>query len=153
MSIGKKAAGTPTSPAQDHPESTTGEWCVRVSVSVAENVPAPILRTWIVVETFARDDSECWPGNKALAARLGMTIRGAQLAIESLDDHGILIIKRPGGNRRIIAMMRRTFGQMTRVEWQTLAARAERIAAGRAAVATAKKAERKAHRPKIRIVG
>lgn len=149
VNIGKKAGGAPP----PEPESTPGEWCVRVSESVAENVPATILRTWIIVEGFCRGRADCWPGNKALAARLGVKVRAAQLAIESLEDHGIAERRPMPGNRRSIFLVRRTAEPMAKVEWKALAERADRRAAGRVALAAERKAERKRHKPSIRIVG
>jgi hypothetical protein len=145
MSIGKS---DPDLEGQDRP----CEWCVRVSQSVAENVPASILRAWIIVESFTRDQASCWPGNRALAARLGVKIRAAQLAVESLEDHGIAERRPMPGNRRAIYLIRRTSDPMAGVEWKALANRAGNRASGRVALAVAAKAERKAHRPKIRIV-
>jgi hypothetical protein len=153
MSIGKKAAGAPPSPAQNHPESSAGEWCVRVSISVLENVPAPILRNWMIVEGFARDQPECWPSNKALAARFGVKVRYAKYIIESLEDHGVIVRRLMPGNRRTIVMARRTATGLSATEWAGMVKLAERRAAGRVALAAHQKAERKAHRPKIRIVG
>src|SRR4051812_3733555 len=87
MSIGRKPARAST--RTEGGDAAPAEWCVRVSLSVAELVPAALLRTWIVVEGFARDQPSCWPGNKALAARLGTKVRAAQMAVEALEDHGI----------------------------------------------------------------
>jgi DNA-binding MarR family transcriptional regulator len=132
--------------------SGPAEWCVPVCVSVAEHVPSAILRTWIVVETFARGQAACWPSNKALAARLGVKPRAAQRAVDVLEDHGIAQRRPMPGNRRSIVLIRRTSQPMAAVEWRALADRAERLATGRVALAAARKAERKVHRPKIRIV-
>jgi hypothetical protein len=148
VKIGKEAGSASTPPAEYAPV-----WCVRVSMSVAELVPAAILRSWIVVETFARDQRSCWPGNRALAARLGTKIRAAQMAIEALEDHGLVERRPMPGNRRSIYLIRRTAEPMAAIEWKALAERADRRAAGRAAVAAVAKAEKRAHRPKIRIVG
>lgn len=148
MNIDRKGGGTPPPEAD-----SAGEWCVRVSLSVAENVPPALLRTWIIVEGFCREKASCWPGNKALAARLGVKLRAAQLAVEAIEDHGIAERIPLPGNRRSISLIRRTAGPMSALEWKALAERADRRAAGRVALAAAKKAERKAHRPKIRIVG
>jgi hypothetical protein len=147
MRIGNRDGEAPP-PPEDRPE-----WHVRVCVSVAEHVPAPILRAWIIVESFARDQSSCWPGNKILSARFGVKIRACQYVVENLEDHGIVERRPMPGNRRSIFLIRRTWQPITSHEWNSLADRAARRAAGRAALAAQKKVERKAHRPKIRIVG
>lgn len=147
---------TPTKPVSAGPPAALDparEWHVRVSIGVIENVPADVLKAWIAVESFARAAAECWPGNAALAARMGITIRPAQSALDRLEDLGIVVRRRIGGNRRVLAMVRRTAGELSAAEWAAMSDRAARLAAGRQALTTAKAAERKRHQPKIRIVG
>jgi hypothetical protein len=148
MNIGKSPGKSSPLPPNSSPE----EWHVRVSVSVAENVPASILRTWIILESFARDQPACWPGNRALAARLGVKLRAATYAIEALEDHGIAERRQLPGNRRSIFLIRRTFGPMERVEWKALESRADRRAEGRSALAKAKTVERRRYKPPVKIV-
>jgi hypothetical protein len=148
MKIGNGAGCTSSSVRPESPE-----WCVRVSLSVAENVPAALLRTWIVVEGFCRDKPSCWPGNRAIAARLGVKIRATQDALQALEDHGIAERRPLPGNRRHIFLIRRTADPMPSVEWNSLADRAARRSAGRVALASERKAKRKVHKPSIRIVG
>jgi hypothetical protein len=129
------------------------EWCVRVAISVADLVPAALLRAWIVVEGFCRDQPSCWPGNKALAARLGVgTVRAAQAVLEQLEDYGLAERRQLEGNRRVIVLIRRTAEPLTAAEWRALVERAERRAAGRSALAAEKKAKRAA-RPRLKVVG
>ncbi len=156
MSIGKKPKGAPAPTAKDKPESPPpahGEWCVPVAGSVIENVPMAILRNWMIVEGFARDQPECWPSNKAVAARMGVNRRASQLAIEALEDHGIVVRKLMPGNHRSMLLVRRTSQSLSAAEWKTMAERAERRAAGRIALAKAERAERKRYKPPTRIVG
>jgi hypothetical protein len=148
MKIGRAAVQA----SPERPEST-GEWYVRVSTSVVRNVPADILRYWIVLETFAREKPECWPGNRALAAEFGVKLRQAKYIVETLEDHAVIVRRMMPGNRRILQMVRRTSGTMSAVEWKAIAERAERLADGRAAVSKANGVEKKRYKPPVKIVG
>lgn len=126
-------------------------WRVQVSVTVLELVPKDIAFPWIVLESYARDQGACWPGNKALADRLGVTIRGAQLALERLEDHGIIVRRQHEGNRRSIVLARRVAEDLSPADWRAMADGALRRAEGRAAAAELKKVRRP--KPKLKVVG
>ena len=149
MKIGDRPVEAPTSTS----ESTAGDWCVRVSLSVLDQVPNDVLRPWLALEGFCRNQPSCWPSNKALAVRMGIKLRAAQYAIETLEDHGILVRRRMPGNRRVFVMVRRSWNELSSVEWATMVDAATRRAAGRAALATARKIERKRYKPPVKIVG
>jgi hypothetical protein len=149
MSIGKQDGEVPPSPVE-----SGHEWRVSVAVSVLAIVPNEVLRPWLAIEAFARNRPECWPGNKALMPMMGVgSARVVRSILERLEDHGILQRRQLPGNRRILALVRRTASELSPTEWTAMSDQARRRAEGRVAVAKSKAANRKVHRPKIRIVG
>jgi hypothetical protein len=145
MKIGKKAG-----PAE---AASPPGWRIQLSASVLDHVPSDVLRPWLAVESFARSASECWPSNKALMGPMGVgSVRVVKALLERLEDYGIAQRRQQPGNRRLLVMVRRVSAELSAVEWSAMVDQAERRAEGRRASTKLKAIERKAHRPKIRIV-
>ena len=117
MSIDRKTGGA--SP----PER---EWCVCVAASVMEHVPRDVLAAWMAVESYANPKGVCWPDNRALAKRMGVSsVASVQRALLKLQEYGILNRHERGGNRRTLTLLRRTRSPITAAEWAVLSERGE----------------------------
>src|SRR5262245_37857831 len=90
-------------------------WVIRVSSSIlealaAERLPHRHLRVLLVLESFTRDATRCWPNNRTLARLAVMSVRSPQEVLTDLEQWGF--IRRHEGKqkaRESIEMLRRLY--------------------------------------------